>query len=84
MRRSPTTVAPTFNMVLGVTFAGPANATSRGMLVYYHDAAGSYVRRVISALRRGLALPGSRKGPVLVPHVHPALWNWKRMRALES
>jgi hypothetical protein len=43
MRSSPTTVTPTFNMVLGVTFAGPANATSRGMLIYYHDAAGSYV-----------------------------------------
>ena len=38
-------VAPgkTFNMVLGVTFAGPGFATSQGMLVYYHDAAGSYV-----------------------------------------
>lgn len=38
-------VAPgkSFEMVLGVTFVGPANATSQGMLVYYHDPAGSYV-----------------------------------------
>jgi hypothetical protein len=33
----------TFNMVLGVTAAGPGRATSQGMLVYYHDSAGSYV-----------------------------------------
>src|SRR5258708_1749561 len=32
----------TFNMVLGVTPAGPGNAISQGMLVYYHDAAASY------------------------------------------
>jgi len=33
----------TFNMVLGVTAAGPGRATSQGMLVYYHDSAGRYV-----------------------------------------
>lgn len=32
-----------FNMVLGATYAGPGFATSQGMRVYYHDAAGSYV-----------------------------------------
>ena len=38
-------VAPgkTFLMVLGATPAGPGDSTSQGMLVYYHDAAGSYV-----------------------------------------
>jgi hypothetical protein len=38
-------VAPgkTFEMVLGVAPTGPRNATSQGMLVYYHDPAGSYV-----------------------------------------
>jgi hypothetical protein len=38
-------VAPgkTFEMVLGVAPGGPRNATSQGMLVYYHDPAGSYV-----------------------------------------
>jgi hypothetical protein len=38
-------VAPrkTFNMVLGVEPTRPRNATSEGMLVYYHDPAGSYV-----------------------------------------
>jgi hypothetical protein len=33
----------TFNTVLGVTAAGPGNAISQGMLVHYHDTAGSYV-----------------------------------------
>jgi hypothetical protein len=32
-----------FNMVLGVAAAGPGQASSQGMLVYYHDSAGSYV-----------------------------------------
>jgi hypothetical protein len=38
-------VAPgkSFEMVLGVTYAGPGNATSDGMQVFYHDAAGRYV-----------------------------------------
>jgi hypothetical protein len=38
-------VAPgkTFNMVLGVAAAGAGQASSQGMLVYYHDSAGSYV-----------------------------------------
>jgi hypothetical protein len=38
-------VAPgkSFEMVLGVTYAGPGNATSDGMQVFYHDPAGSYV-----------------------------------------
>jgi hypothetical protein len=38
-------VAPgkTFNMVIGAEPAGPGKATSQGMLVYYHDGAGSYV-----------------------------------------
>jgi hypothetical protein len=34
-----------FNMVLGVTATGTGRATSQGMLVYYHDASGSYVAR---------------------------------------
>jgi hypothetical protein len=37
----------TFNMVLGVTAAGPGRATSQGMLVYYHDSVDSYVVRNI-------------------------------------
>ena len=32
-----------FEMVLGVAPTGPRNATSQGMLVYYHDPSGSYV-----------------------------------------
>jgi hypothetical protein len=32
-----------FNMVLGVTANGPGRASSQGMLIYYHDSAGSYV-----------------------------------------
>jgi hypothetical protein len=32
-----------FNMVLGVTATATGQATSQGMLVYYHDSAGSYV-----------------------------------------
>lgn len=32
-----------FEMVLGVVPTGPRKATSQGMLVYYHDPAGSYV-----------------------------------------
>lgn len=35
----------TFNMVLGVAAISPARATSRGMLVYYHDSTGSYIAR---------------------------------------
>jgi hypothetical protein len=34
-----------FNMVLGLTATGPGLASSRGMLVYYHYSAGSYVAR---------------------------------------
>ncbi len=30
-------------MVLGVTATAPGRATSRGMVIYYHDSAGSYV-----------------------------------------
>jgi len=58
-------VAPgkTFNMVLGVTFAGPGFATSQGMLVYYHDAAGSfmapnYFAMQIAATRSGKGCAG--------------------------
>ena len=32
-----------FNMVLGVAAAGPGRAASQGMVIYYHDSAGSYV-----------------------------------------
>jgi hypothetical protein len=35
----------TFNMVLGVAATAAGQARSRGMLVYYHDSAGSYVAR---------------------------------------
>jgi hypothetical protein len=47
-----------FNMVLGVTATAPGRATSRGMLVYYRDSAGSYVARddvamTIAATRTG-------------------------------
>jgi hypothetical protein len=40
-------VAPgkSFNMVLGVTATTTGQATSQGMLVYYHDPAGSYVAK---------------------------------------
>jgi hypothetical protein len=40
-------IAPgkSFNMVLGVTATTAGQATSRGMLLYYHDAAGSYLAR---------------------------------------
>jgi len=48
----------TFNMVLGVTAADPGRATSQGMLIYYHDSAGSYVVRntfgmIIAATKHG-------------------------------
>ena len=48
----------TFNMVLGVTATGPGRASSQGMLVYYHDSAGSYVARddfamIIAATKNG-------------------------------
>jgi hypothetical protein len=38
-------VAPgkSFNMVIGAEPAGPGKATSQGLLLYYHDTAGSYV-----------------------------------------
>jgi hypothetical protein len=38
-------VAPrqSFNMVVGGEPAGPGKATSQGLLLYYHDSAGSYV-----------------------------------------
>jgi hypothetical protein len=32
-----------FNMVLGVTATATGRATSRGMVIYYHDSAGTYV-----------------------------------------
>jgi hypothetical protein len=32
-----------FNMVLGVTATAPGRASSRGMVIYYHDSAGTYV-----------------------------------------
>ena len=32
-------------MVLGIVATTPARATSQGILVYYHDAAGSYVAK---------------------------------------
>jgi hypothetical protein len=35
----------TFNMVLGIAARTPARATSRGMLLYYHDQSGSYVAK---------------------------------------
>ena len=35
----------TFNLVIGVVAITSHRATSRGMLVYYHDPAGSYVAR---------------------------------------
>ncbi len=35
----------TFNMVLGVAATTPGRATSRGMLVYYHDSSGNYVAK---------------------------------------
>lgn len=34
-----------FNMVLGVPATGIPRASSRGMVIYYHDSAGSYVAR---------------------------------------
>lgn len=34
-----------FNMVLGVAATGIPRARSRGMVIYYHDSAGSYVTR---------------------------------------
>lgn len=48
----------TFNMVLGVAAVGPGRATSRGMLVYYHDSADSYVSpnyfaNIIAATKTG-------------------------------
>lgn len=53
-------VAPgkTFNTALGVIAAGPGFATSQGMLLYYHDSAGSYVapnyfKMQIAATRSG-------------------------------
>jgi hypothetical protein len=47
-----------FNMVLGVTATAPRRATSRGMLAYYHNSAGSYVATddiamTIAATKRG-------------------------------
>jgi hypothetical protein len=47
-----------FNMVLGVAAVAPGRASSRGMLIYYHDAAGSYVTRddvamIIAATKNG-------------------------------
>jgi hypothetical protein len=49
-----------FNMVLGVTYAGPGFATSQGMLVYCHDAAGSYVAPNYFAMQ--IAATSSGKG----------------------
>jgi hypothetical protein len=48
----------TFNMVLGVTPGGPGRATSQGILVSYHNSAGSYVvrnnfRMIIAATKNG-------------------------------
>ncbi len=34
-----------FNMVLGIVATTSSRATSRGVLVYYHDASGTYVAR---------------------------------------
>ncbi len=47
-----------FNMVLGLIAAAPGQASSRGMLVYYGDSAGSYVARnyfamIIAATKGG-------------------------------
>ena len=47
----------TFGMALGIIATTPARATSRGMLVYYHDSAGSYVAKnyfanIITAARQ--------------------------------
>jgi hypothetical protein len=33
----------TFNMILGIMATAAGQATSRGMTIYYHDPAGSYV-----------------------------------------
>jgi len=40
-------VAPgkAFNMVLDIAATSPARATSKGMLLYYHDSSGTYVAR---------------------------------------
>jgi hypothetical protein len=35
----------TFNMILGIKATAAGHATSRGMTIYYHDSAGSYVTR---------------------------------------
>lgn len=35
----------TFNMVLGIAARIPVRATSRGMVVYYHDTSGTYVAK---------------------------------------
>ncbi len=47
-----------FNMVLGAEAIGAGRGTSRGMLVYYHDASGTYVTKnyfamIIAASKRG-------------------------------
>ena len=53
-------VAPgkVFNMVLGLAAVGPGRSTSSGTLVYYHDAAGTYVAKnywanIIAATKTG-------------------------------
>jgi hypothetical protein len=51
-----------FNMVLGVAAIAPGQASSRGMLVYYHESAGSYVATddfamVIAATKTGCLAP---------------------------
>ncbi len=55
-------VAPgkTFAPVLGVKAAGPGFATSQGMLVYYHDAVGSYEAPNYFAMQ--ISANGSGKG----------------------
>ena len=55
-----------FNMVLGAIAIAPGQASARGMLVYYHDSAGSYVApnyfgMIIAATKLGcLALVTAR------------------------
>jgi hypothetical protein len=51
-----------FNMVIGATATTTGQASARGMLVYYHDSAGSYVARndfamTIAATKNGCLAP---------------------------
>jgi hypothetical protein len=55
----------TFGIALGIIATTPARATSQGILIYYHDSAGSYVAKnyyanVIGAVRHACSLTGVR------------------------